>query len=152
MEELGLPFKGAQLLGILSKDSFNDEVNDRKQKLNIFEVKALIQERNPQLDREIYELDSFGRSASLGQVHRATLKSGDRVAIKLQYSGVRDEIEGQLELLLQAAALSSERKFSFDIGIYQRELRKLFLSETDYLQEAKNQTGAANRLGLTSMP
>jgi ubiquinone biosynthesis protein len=45
-------------------------------------------------------------SASIGQVHRARLKSGEEVAVKIQRPGIRTVIEVDLEIMLHLATLA----------------------------------------------
>ena len=45
-------------------------------------------------------------SASIGQVHRARLKDGDDVAVKVQRPGIRKQVEVDLEILLHLATLA----------------------------------------------
>lgn len=80
-------------------------------------------------------------SASLGQVHRATLKgSGEPVAVKVQHPGIEEALHQDLKnvkLLESMAAMAGARKF--DSATMIQELRTRFLEELDYEFEAKNQ-------------
>jgi ubiquinone biosynthesis protein len=80
-------------------------------------------------------------AASIGQVHRATLPNGRRVAVKVQRPGAPQKIEADLGLLYQAARLARERIRAFDfvdtrqlVDEFARSIRK----ELDYRQEARN--------------
>lgn len=103
------------------------------------------------LVREVF-LDEFGRepeeifaffdrrpfaAASLGQVHRARLSSGEEVAVKIQYPDMARTIRSDLRnlrLLLQPMRLSSEWPHLPD---KLADLEQMLLMETDYLQEAR---------------
>ncbi len=80
-------------------------------------------------------------SASLGQVHRATLKgSGQQVAVKVQHPGIEEALHQDLKnvkLLESMAAMAGARKF--DSATMIQELRERFLEEIDYEFEANNQ-------------
>jgi ubiquinone biosynthesis protein len=80
-------------------------------------------------------------AASIGQVHRATLPNGKRVAVKVQRPGAPRQIEADLNLLYQAAKLVKERVHALDF-IDARELVDEFArqirQELDYRQEARN--------------
>jgi ubiquinone biosynthesis protein len=80
-------------------------------------------------------------AASIGQVHRATLPNGRRVAVKVQRPGAPRKIEADLGLLYQAARLARERIRALDfvdtrqlVDEFARSIRK----ELDYRQEARN--------------
>src|SRR5262245_44671820 len=60
-------------------------------------------------------------AASIGQVHRATLPNGRRVAVKVQRPDAPRQIEADLSLLYQAAKIAKERVRSLDF-IDAREL------------------------------
>lgn len=80
-------------------------------------------------------------AASIGQVHRAQLKTGQQVAVKIQRPGIAAMIETDLEILRELAVLA-ERRFSW-AEMYQLtdiidELAKSLLVELDYTIEARN--------------
>ena len=80
-------------------------------------------------------------AASIGQVHRATLPNGRRVAVKVQRPDAARQIEADLVLLYQAAKLVKERVRALDF-IDSRELIDEFArqirQELDYRLEARN--------------
>ena len=80
-------------------------------------------------------------AASIGQVHRAVLPNGKRVAVKVQRPDAPRQIEADLALLYQAAKIARERVRSLDF-INARELVDEFARsirhELDYRQEARN--------------
>jgi ubiquinone biosynthesis protein len=80
-------------------------------------------------------------AASIGQVHRATLPNGRKVAVKVQRPGAARQIEADLALLYQAARLVHERIRAFDfvdarqvIDEFAGSIRK----ELDYRLEGRN--------------
>jgi ubiquinone biosynthesis protein len=80
-------------------------------------------------------------AASIGQVHRAVLPNGKRVAVKVQRPDAPRQIEADLQLLYQAAKIAKERVRSLDF-IDARELVDEFSRsirhELDYRLEARN--------------
>ena len=80
-------------------------------------------------------------AASIGQVHRAVLPNGRRVAVKVQRPDAPRKIEADLALLYQAARLAKERVRALDF-IDARELVDEFARsirhELDYRQEGRN--------------
>jgi aarF domain-containing kinase len=101
--------------------------------------------------REVF-LDEFGRepeeifasfdrqafaAASLGQVHRARLHSGEEVAVKIQYPGIARTIKADLRnlrILLQPMCLTKDWGNTLD---KLDDIEQTLLTETDYEQEAR---------------
>src|SRR5438874_7880828 len=80
-------------------------------------------------------------AASIGQVHRATLPNGRRVAVKVQRPGAPRQIEADLGLLYQAARIAKERVRALDfIDAHQLvdEFARSIRQELDYRLEARN--------------
>lgn len=80
-------------------------------------------------------------SASIGQVHRAELRSGKVVAVKVQRPGIRKKFMNDLDTLEEMSALAVKhtevgRKYGFSDVL--AELRRIMLHELDYLREANN--------------
>jgi ubiquinone biosynthesis protein len=80
-------------------------------------------------------------AASIGQVHRATLPNGRRVAVKVQRPNAPRQIEADLSLMYQAARLVKERIRALDfidaneiVDEFARSIRQ----ELDYRLEARN--------------
>jgi len=80
-------------------------------------------------------------AASIGQVHRATLPNGRRVAVKVQRPDAARQIEADLVLLYQAARLVKERVRALDfvdaralVDEFARQIRQ----ELDYRLEGRN--------------
>jgi ubiquinone biosynthesis protein len=80
-------------------------------------------------------------SASLGQVHRATLRDGREVAVKVQRPGVRKQVVDDLESILSIANFAeehSETSKRYELARITEEFRRCILRELDYAQEAQN--------------
>ena len=80
-------------------------------------------------------------AASIGQVHRATLPNGRRVAVKVQRPNAPRQVEADLALLYQAARIVRERVRALDfidprqiVDEFARSIRQ----ELDYRLEARN--------------
>ena len=80
-------------------------------------------------------------SASLAQVHRATLASGEEVAVKVQRPGVQQVMAQDIDILRSIARHA--RRFMgeepiLDLGDVVEELWLSFREETNFLMEARN--------------
>jgi len=78
-------------------------------------------------------------AASIGQVHRARLHSGELVAVKVQYPRIVEAIDADLKNSLLAERASALIFRGVEPGVFSGELRERFLEECDYRQEAANQ-------------
>lgn len=87
-------------------------------------------------------------AASLGQVHRAVTKNGEKVAVKIQYPAIRSAIDNDLKLL-RSAALPTRVTGHVPSALLD-EIARGLLEETDYLREADNLDYF--RKGLGSLP
>src|SRR6266436_1848823 len=89
-----------------------------------------------------FEREAFA-AASLGQVHRARLKSGGEVAVKVQYPGIDKTVEqdlGNLKLLLRTlqALAGDVMRQKIDTKTIYAELEERLREELDYVNEARN--------------
>ncbi len=87
-----------------------------------------------QLDREPIS------AASLGQVHKGVLKNGDKVAVKVQRPGLREQITLDLYIVRNIAAWlnSNIGLIRSDLVALIDELGKRVFEEMDYFNEATN--------------
>lgn len=88
-------------------------------------------------------------AASLGQVHRAALRDGREVVVKVQRPGIREEMSKDMDVLSDMAAFldshtEAGRKYEFTPLL--EEFRKNLLRELDYRLEARNLVIFANNL------
>ncbi len=91
-----------------------------------------------------FEPEAFA-AASLGQVHRALLPSGETVVVKIQYPGVEETVVQDLKNV--RALLSTMAKIGRDVigqkidaSEVMRELEDRLREELDYVNEAANLT------------
>lgn len=80
-------------------------------------------------------------SASIGQIHRATLHNGDKVVVKVQHPEIEEKIETDLDILTALAEFAE--KVDENIRLYRPretlgEFRRVLLRELDFQREARN--------------
>ena len=80
-------------------------------------------------------------AASLGQVHRATMRDGRQVVVKVQRPGIRKIVSDDLDVLASIAAFADKhtdagRRYGFADMV--AEFRTSLIRELDYRQEARN--------------
>jgi ubiquinone biosynthesis protein len=107
------------------------------------EVEGIVEsELGIRISRAFREFDNVPlASASLGQVHRAVMRDGRPVAVKVQRPGIRELVLDDLDALREIAEFADAhtalgRRYGF--GAMLEEFRKSMLRELDYQQEARN--------------
>jgi predicted unusual protein kinase regulating ubiquinone biosynthesis (AarF/ABC1/UbiB family) len=76
-------------------------------------------------------------SASIGQVHKATLKDGRKLAIKVQYPGVRESIDSDIDNVMSLLKLTGVLPKHIDLTSLLTEAKAQLKNEANYLQEAE---------------
>jgi ubiquinone biosynthesis protein len=87
-----------------------------------------------------FELEPIA-AASLGQVHRATLRDGRDVAVKVQRPDIRESIMDDLDALNEVAVFIDEHTEMgrrYGMADMLAEFRRSLLRELDYSREAQN--------------
>jgi predicted unusual protein kinase regulating ubiquinone biosynthesis (AarF/ABC1/UbiB family) len=92
--------------------------------------------RRPEALFAAFDLEPFA-AASLGQVHAARLQDGRKVAVKVQYPGVAEALEQDLQLMKGAVSTAMVGGLIFDPAAYFHALRDATLEELDYTREAE---------------
>ncbi|WEV63847.1 lipopolysaccharide core heptose(II) kinase RfaY [Bifidobacterium sp. ESL0732] len=106
-------------------------------------VETLEQEYGRPVDEIFADIDPkpLG-SASLAQVHRATLVTGEDVAVKVQRPGVRQTMAQDVSIMRSIAKAATRFMGSsmqvVDLGGVVEELWDTFEDETDFLMEARH--------------
>jgi ubiquinone biosynthesis protein len=88
-------------------------------------------------------------AASLAQVHRATLRSGREVVVKVQRPGIRKQIADDMAALGEIAAFAdahTEVGRRFGLSELLEQFRRAVVDELDYTREANNLTRLAKIL------
>ncbi|MBI4317202.1 MAG: AarF/ABC1/UbiB kinase family protein [Chloroflexi bacterium] len=92
-----------------------------------------------------FDSDPLG-SASIGQVHAATLVTGEEVVVKVQRPGVAQLVEADLAVLMDFARLAQARTVwgqIYDLPGMVEEFAWTLRAELDYIREGRN----AERIG-----
>jgi len=150
LEELGPTFaKLGQILSTrpdLLPPEFIDELStlqDQVPPLTEAEVVSVMEEELGVPWEDVFEsIDPKPLAAgTIGQVHAAKLENGDRVVLKVQRPGARDEIMrdlGLLELFAQKAEHRDAMRRLVDIPAVIKHLSDSLKRELDFGQEASN--------------
>jgi predicted unusual protein kinase regulating ubiquinone biosynthesis (AarF/ABC1/UbiB family) len=76
-------------------------------------------------------------AASIGQVHKAQLKNGQWLAIKVQYPGVANSIDSDVSNIGRLIKISGILPTGFDIDAILAQAKTQLKREADYIQEAQ---------------
>ncbi|MBI5590219.1 MAG: AarF/ABC1/UbiB kinase family protein [Deltaproteobacteria bacterium] len=149
----GTALKMAQLLS-MELDIFPPEITKELKKsyhqvppINRALVRKTIQNalgRPPEQIFQAFEPTAFA-AASLGQVHRATTLTGDGLAVKIQYPGIRETIQNDVQLMRLALRPLSEYRMLVPAI---EEIETRLLEETDYCRELENMAFFRQRLNM----
>ncbi|MCD7922527.1 MAG: AarF/UbiB family protein [Clostridiales bacterium] len=149
MEDLGPTYiKLGQIMSMRS-DIFPKRICDEFMKLHsdvtpmpVEEVKAVIEESFSQAPDEVFaefEEQPIG-SASIAQVHRAKLRSGEDVVVKVQRRGIYDTMSADISFLRRAIKLMPPINMTglVDMGQVLDQLWMVAQEEMNFLMEAAN--------------
>jgi len=76
-------------------------------------------------------------AASIGQVHRARMPDGRELAIKVQYPGVRDSIDADVDNVATLLRVSGLMPKEIDLAPLLAEAKRQLHEEADYLREGE---------------
>lgn len=157
LEELGPTFVKLGQIASTRPDLIPEEIIRELEKLqdhvppfSFQEVREIVQS---ELGEEIENIflhfeDVPLAAASIGQVHRATLRNGEQVAVKIQRPNITTVIETDLEILQDLATLAEQRSelaAKYQIRDMMDEFSKSLREELDYTNEARNAEKIANQ-------
>jgi predicted unusual protein kinase regulating ubiquinone biosynthesis (AarF/ABC1/UbiB family) len=118
-------------------------LQDKVEPFSFAEVERIVtEELGVRISKAFAEFEATPlAAASLGQVHRATLRDGRPVAVKVQRPGIREQIVEDLDAFTEIARLLDKHAEAGRLYQFERmveEFRKTLLRELDYRQEAQN--------------
>src|SRR4051812_7903683 len=152
LEQLGPTFvKVGQLLStradLLPPDALKSlsRLQDAVEPFPFYEAEEIVaSELGVRLSKAFSRFDEIPiAAASLGQVHRAALRDGREVAVKVQRPGVREHVLADMTALDDVASfLDHHTEAGRRVGLRRMtgELRESLLRELDYRLEARNMT------------
>ncbi len=79
-------------------------------------------------------------AASIGQVHRAETRAGQQLAVKIQYPGVRNSIDSDVDNVVTLLRTFRLLPASLEIGQLLADAKHQLHEEADYLKEARHLT------------
>lgn len=85
-------------------------------------------------------IEECGIAASLGQVHKATLKNGDVVAVKIRYPEIAEAVAAEMRLAGLIPGIGPAKKWGIDLVGYKQTLKDNMDQELDYRNEAERQS------------
>lgn len=114
-------------------------------------VRTIVEHELDQRMDEIFNSfeDTPLAAASIGQVHRAVLHSGQVVAVKVQRPGILRTMSRDLEILKDLSALAEKQlgwARQYQLSRMVEEFSKSLLGELDYGQEGRNAEKIAQQM------
>jgi predicted unusual protein kinase regulating ubiquinone biosynthesis (AarF/ABC1/UbiB family) len=105
------------------------------------QVREVLEEEWDDPVEELFEdfEEEAAAAASIGQVHRATLPDGRRVAVKIQYPGVARALRADMQNAGMIMRMAKALAPGLDAKAAAAELKERVLEELDYEYEAQNQ-------------
>jgi len=79
-------------------------------------------------------------AASIGQVHRATTKDGDEIVLKIQYPGIAQSIDSDVDNIASLLRVTNLLPKHMDISELLKDAKKQLHDEADYLKELTHLT------------
>lgn len=139
----GLPQKIGQIMSMSDDagqaDAFAD-LREQAEPLPLDELKpALEQQWGGSVDTVLAGIEPDGHAASLGQVHRAKLHTGEDVAIKIAYPGIDKAVMNDLKMLGWLSAPVGDLRRGFNLADYRAEIVRDLTEELEYQTEIEHQ-------------
>ncbi len=138
--------KVAQLLATIP-EALPPEYAEELQKLQseappmgwAFVKRRMMSELGPDWQSRFAEFEKTpAAAASLGQVHRAIAKTGEKLACKLQYPDMQSAVEADINQLQVLFALHRQMDSAIDTREISKEISERVREELDYTNEAAN--------------
>ena len=120
-----------------------EKLQDDVQRFSYDEVEQIFQEAFEKSPKEMFTDFSTTplATASIGQVHRAQLSTGEEVAIKIQRPNIKDTMDTDLDILFHIARKIEEKTKwgkTYQILEMVEDFSTTLKNELDYLREGRN--------------
>ncbi len=146
MKLKGLYIKLGQLISILATalpSSFRDELTVLQDKITPTDYSLMKQrlagEWGQKPEKVLASIDKHPiAAASIGQVHRAVLKTGEEVVVKIQYPGLERILARDLRAFRRIVSIISVFFPDAELHRIYEEIRSILLEEIDFSIEARN--------------
>ncbi|WP_010268582.1 ABC1 kinase family protein [Paenibacillus senegalensis] len=150
LEDLGPTFVKMGQIASTRPDLVPKDIIDELEKLQDHVSAFPFSEAKGIIERELHKpLDELFANfheeafaaASIGQVHYAELKTGEKVVVKVQRPEIQAEINTDLEILVDLARMAESRlewARNYRVRDMILEFAKALKKELDYMEEAKN--------------
>lgn len=119
-----------------------ERLQDKVSPISFEELSGVLTKELGPLDKIFAEFNTQPlAAASIGQVHRARLLTGEEVIVKVQRPGIEAKVRNDLEILKGLARISERRSADArQLGILAmvEDYAKTLLRELDYEREARN--------------
>jgi ubiquinone biosynthesis protein len=150
LDELGPTYiKFGQILSTrpdLIGDDFAAEFSLLQDKVTPFDNKLAFEEIEKELGKKISDVfihisEEPIASASLSQVYKGKLLTGEEVALKIQRPGVMEIVEGDVEIIKYLVKLFEKyypELRPYNLQVLVDEFEKVLIREMDFQMEAKN--------------
>ena len=85
------------------------------------------------------DIEEHAIAASLGQVHKARLRDGDVVAVKIRYPNIAQAVHSEMKIAGLIPNIGPAKKWGIDLNGYKKTLKDNMDRELDYRTEATRQ-------------
>jgi predicted unusual protein kinase regulating ubiquinone biosynthesis (AarF/ABC1/UbiB family) len=148
----GLPMKVGQIMAGMDDKHTLQPLTQSVAPLPLNRVKKTLSRA---WGKKVYDvvkhIDESHAAASLGQVHRAVLCSGETVAIKVQYPDIGNAVQTELKLAGLMPRGGPVKRWDFNLSAYKSTLKVNMQQELDYLHEMKAQQRFGQQLDVQGL-
>ncbi|MDX8383930.1 MAG: AarF/UbiB family protein, partial [Ghiorsea sp.] len=149
----GLPMKIGQVLaGMDDHHTAFQPLTQSVEPWQLQDMKPVLEQAwGKPVDDVLESIEESFAAASLGQVHQAKLKSGQLLAIKIQYPDIKHAIATEMSLAGLMPRGGPVKRWDFDLDAYKVTLNENMLQELDYKHEKEQQIAFKNAIDVQGL-